>query len=187
MKRSGLALLGCLAALSCRAADSYTLDPSHTFPSFEVRHHGVSIMRGKFNRSRGTAVLDPVGDASRIEAVIDTASVDTGLDELNRMLQGGLFLDSTRHPEARFVSNQVEYRDGRPVLARGELTLRGVTRLVVLDIHDFTCTTHFLSRRPLCGADAHTVIRRGDFGITFGGSLIGEEVGLAIAVEGYRE
>lgn len=182
-------LAGLLAGLAphAPAADTYTLDPSHTFPSFEVRHHGVSWMRGKFNRSRGSVVLDPQGTASRIEAVIDTSSVDTGLEELNRILQGGVFLDTARHPEARFVATELSWQDGKPIAARGELTLRGITRPVTLEIRDYACTTHFLSRRPLCGADAHTVLRRQDFGILFGGSLIGDEVRLAIAVEGYRE
>lgn len=174
-------------ALPVQAAENFILDPSHTFPSFQVRHHGVSWMRGKFNRARGSVVLDPDGPGGRVEAVIDTASVDTGLDSLNGMLQGGMFLDANRYPEARFVSTQLEYLDGKPVRATGELTLRGITRPVNLEIRDFACTTHFLSRRRLCGADAHVILRRGDFGITFGGNLIGEEVELTIAVEGYRE
>lgn len=183
------ALAGLLAglALPAPAAETYSLDPSHTFPSFEIRHHGVSWMRGKFNKSQGSVVLDPEGTASRIEAVIDMTSVDAGLDDLNRILQGGVFLDATRFPEARFVSTDLSWQDGKPIAARGELTLRGITRPVTLEIRDYACTTHFLSRRPLCGADAHTVLRRQDFGILFGGKLIGDEVRLAIAVEGYRE
>lgn len=183
-------LTGLLAGLAMHApaADTYTLDPTHTFPSFEVRHHGVSWMRGKFNKSRGSVVLDPEGGASRIEAVIDMTSVDTGLDDLNRMLQGGIFLDAARFPEARFVATDLSWQDGKPVAARGGLTLRGITRPVTLEIRDYACASHFLSRRPLCGADAHVVLNRRDFGITFGGAnLIGDEVRLAIAVEGYRE
>lgn len=169
-------------------ADTYTLDPSHTFPSFEVRHHGVSWMRGKFNKTQGRVELDPATGTGRIEAVIDTTSVDTGVPELDRILQGGLFLDTARHPEARFTATDLSFQDGRPVAARGELSLRGVSRPVVIEIRDYACATHFLSRRPLCGADAHVVLNRRDFGITFGGSnLIGDEVRLMIAVEGWRE
>lgn len=185
MKRAAI-LLAALAP-PLQAADQYTLDPTHTFPSFEVRHHGVSWMRGKFNRVTGSVILDATGSEDRIEALIDMNSVDTGLEDLNRILRGGLFLDTERHPEARFVATDLSYQDGKPVAARGELTLKGITRPLALEIRDFTCTTHFLSRRPLCGADAIGVIRKSEYGITFGGQLIGEEIRLAIAVEGYRE
>lgn len=170
-----------------QAVERFTLDPTHTFPSFEIRHHGVSTMRGKFNRSQGRAVLDPEGRENLIEVSVDAASVDTGLDDLNQKLRGASFFNTGTYPEIRFSANQIDFKDGRPVAARGNLTLLGQTRPVELEIRDYACTLQFLTRRPLCGADVHMVLRRSDFGMSFGIPLIGDEVRLAIEVEGFRE
>ena len=169
------------------AADSFVLDPGHTFPSFEIRHQGVSLMRGKFNRSQGRVVLDPSGPGSRVEATVDAGSVDTGHDGLNQKLLGSAFFNIAQFPEIRFVSSEVQFRDGKPIAASGNLTLLGVTRPVTLEIRDYACTRQFLTLRPLCGADVHGVIKRSDFGMDYGIPLIGDEVKLAIEVEGFRE
>ena len=170
------------------AAESFVLDPEHTFPSFEIRHQNVSWMRGKFNRSAGRVVLDAQNPgASLIEVVVDASSGDTGHDELNRKLLGANFFNTARFPEIRFVARDVTFQDGKPVSAQGELTMLGVTRPVVLDIREFACGRHFPSFRNFCGADVHTTIKRSDFGMNYGIPLIGDEVRLAIEVEGFRQ
>lgn len=169
------------------AEERFTLDPTHTFPSFEIRHQGISTMRGKFNRTQGRVVLDPQGGGGLIEVTVDAASVDTGMDDLDRKLRGGSFFATGSFPLITFKSTQIEYRDGKPVSARGELTMLGQTRPVDLEIRDYACTQQFLTRRPLCGADVHATLRRSDYGMTFGIPLIGDEVRLAIEVEGFRE
>lgn len=182
-------LLACLlcAAAPAFSAESFILDPGHTFPSFEIRHQGVSIMRGKFNRSQGRVVLDAAGPGSAIEVVVDATSGDTGHDGLNQKLLGANFFNTARFPEIRFTSNDVTFQDGKPVSANGQLTLLGVTRPLTLEIRDYVCTRAFPSLRPLCGADVHTRIKRSDFGMNYGIPLIGDEVKLAIEVEGFRE
>ena len=169
------------------AEERFSLDPTHTFPSFEIRHHGVSTLRGKFNRTQGRAVLDPQGAGGLIELTVDAASVDTGMEDLNQKLRGASFFNTGTYPDIRFTANQIEYSGGKPVAAQGNLTLLGQTRPATLEIRDYTCTLQFLTRRPLCGADVHTVIRRSDFGMNFGIPLIGDEVKLAIEVEGFKE
>jgi len=173
--------------LPALAQESYSLDPSHTIVSFEIRHHGVSLQRGLFTRSQGKAQLDPAG-GGRIEVTVEAASVLTGVDALDRVLRGPQFFNTGLHPRIRFVSDSIRYADGKPVEATGQLTLLGVTRPVTLEIRDFTCIPHFLRRIPLCGADVRTSIRRSDFGMTFGlPNLVGDEVKLAIQVEGFRD
>ncbi len=175
-------------ALPALAQERYTLDPSHTIVSFAIRHHGVSLQRGLFTRSQGRAELDPAGGGGRIEVTVEAASVLTGIDTLDRILRGPQFFNTAVHPRIRFVSDNIRYAEGKPVEATGQLTLLGVSRPVTLEIRDFTCTTHFLRRIPLCGADVHTSIRRSDFGMTFGlPNLIGDEVTLFIQVEGYKD
>jgi polyisoprenoid-binding protein YceI len=182
-----LVTLLCVSTPAAWAAESFVLDPGHTFPSFEISHQGVSLMRGKFNRTQGRVVLDPTGPDSRIEVSVDASSGDTGHDGLNQKLLGSPFFNTSQFPEIRFVSTEVTYKDGKPVSATGNLTLLGVTRPLTLDIRDFACTRQFLTLRPLCGADVHASIKRSDFGMNYGIPLIGDEVKLAIEVEGIRE
>jgi polyisoprenoid-binding protein YceI len=176
-----------LACFPAWCTETYVLDPTHTFPSFEIRHHNVSTMRGKFNHSQGRVVLDPAGQGSRIEVIIDAASGDTGHEGLNQKLLGSNFFNTARFPEIRYTASSVEFKDDKPVRALGELTMLGVTRPVALEIRDYACTLQFLTRRPLCGADVYAVIKRSDFGMNYGIPLIGDEVRLAIEVEGFRE
>ena len=177
----------CASTTSAWAAESFVLDPGHTFPSFEIRHQGVSVMRGKFNRSQGRVVLDPNGAGSRIEVSEDASSVDTGLEDLNQKLLGSNFFSTAQFPEIRFVATEVAFQDGKPVSATGNLTLLGVTRPLTLEIRDYACTRQFPTLRPLCGADVHASIRRSEFGMKYGIPLIGDEVNLAIEVEGLLE
>lgn len=185
MRRFAFLLL--CASLPVWSAESFVLDPGHTFPSFEIRHQGISTMRGKFNRSQGRVMLDPEGQGSLIEVSVDASSGDTGHDGLNQKLLGVLFFNTSRFPEIRFTSNKVEYAEGKPVRAIGNLTLLGVTYPITLEIRDYACTQQFLTRRPMCGADVQTVIKRSDFGMNYAIPLIGDEVKLAIEVEGFKE
>lgn len=187
MKKLALILM-MLASPSLMAAERYVLDPEHTFPSFEIRHQKVSIMRGKFNRSGGQVVLDAQNPANNlIEVIVDASSGDTGHDELNRKLLGANFFNTARFPEIRFVARDVTFQDGVPVSAQGELTMLGVTRPIVLEIREFTCGRHFPTFRNFCGADVHTSLKRSDFAMNYGIPLIGDEVKLAIEVEGFRQ
>lgn len=182
-----LAGLICVCAPATWAAESFVFDPEHTFPSFEIRHQGVSLLRGKFNRTQGRAVLDPGGPGSLIEVVVDAGSGDTGHDGLNQKLLGGNFFNTARFPEIRFRSDDITFQEGKPVAANGTLTMLGVSRPLTLEIRDYACTRQFPTLRPLCGADVHTSIKRSEFGMIYGIPLIGDEVKLQIEVEGFRE
>lgn len=186
MKRKFLLLL-CACSLPAWAAETFTLDPGHTFPSFEIRHQGISIMRGKFNRSQGKVMLDAEKQTGAIEVRVDASSGDTGHDGLNQKLLGSNFFRTAQFPEILFQSSAVEFKDGKPVAATGNLTLLGVSKPVTLEIRDYDCTTQFLTRRPMCGADVHAVIKRSDFGMNYAIPLIGDEVKLAIEVEGFKD
>ena len=181
------ALLLCALIPAASAAETFTLDPEHTFPSFEIGHQGISVMRGKFNRSKGRAMFDAEKQQGAIEVRVDATSGDTGHDGLNKKLLGSNFFRTSQFSEITFQSNQVEFKDGKPVAATGNLTLLGVSKPVKLEIRDYACTLQFLTRRPMCGADVHTVIKRSDFGMNYGIPMIGDEVKLAIEVEGFKD
>jgi len=165
------------------AAETFAIDPAHTFASFAVDHLGIATQHGRFDRSRGRATLDREARSGTIEVEIDSASVSTGNAQLDALLRSEEFFDSARHPAIRFRADRVEFERGEPARVEGELTLAGVTRPVTLAIGRFACT-----RRPFvvllrCGADASASIRRSEFGLKGYASFVGDEVGIAIQVE----
>lgn len=177
-----------LAAPALRAApESFTLDPSHTIPTFAVSHLGLSLQRGMFTRTAGTVSIDRAARAGRVEVAIDASSLETGDRLRDRVLRGEGWFDVERHPVISFRAQRVVFDGDAPVAADGELTLLGVTRPLRLTIRDFRCGTQPLTRRPLCGAEVGATVRRSEFGMTDWLKDIGDEVTLSIQAEGYRD
>lgn len=163
---------------------AYEIDPAHTFPSFEADHMGLSVFRGKFNRSSGTVALDKAAGAGSVDIEIDATSIDFGQDDLNALMAGPDYLDSARHPVVRYTGELAGFVDGEPTQVVGELTLRGSTRPLTLEIASFKCVPHPLSRRDWCGADAHATLDRSAWGIDAGKAYgFDMEVALRIQVE----
>ncbi len=181
------ALLAATAAASAAPA-VYEIDPAHTYPSFEADHMGVSVWRGKFNRSQGEIVLDKAAGTGSVNVVIDTASIDYGLDAMNDEARKDTLLDTPKFPQATYTGTLVDFRDGAPTRVKGQLTLHGVTRPVELAITRFKCVPHSLHKRELCGADAHGEFRRDEFGIDAGKDYgFDMNVALRIQVEAARK
>lgn len=180
------ALATALGGAALAAPKNYDIDPRHTFPSFEVDHFGgVSLWRGKFNRSSGKITLDREAGAGTVEVSIDTASVNTGLDDLDKHLRGSDFFDVEKFPAATYKGKFAGFKDGVPTEVQGDLTLRGVTKPVTLTVNSLKCIPHPMNKAvELCGADAHGTFNREDFGITYGKNLgFDMKVKLAIQVE----
>ncbi|HET6720253.1 MAG TPA: YceI family protein [Rhodocyclaceae bacterium] len=177
----GLALL-CGSAAG--EAVKYEIDPAHTFPSFEVSHLGFSVHRGRFNATRGTLILDRAARRGELQVVIDTASIDTGQEALEKALRSESFFDVAKFPEMRFQSSRLEFDGERISAVHGTLTIKGVARPLSLKIDHFHCGRQFLQPRPVCGANASARLLRSEFGIDKYVSLgLGDEVRIAIQVE----
>ncbi|HEY5803705.1 MAG TPA: YceI family protein [Lysobacter sp.] len=146
----------------------YEIDPSHTYPSFEADHMGVSVWRGKFNASHGEISLDKAAATGTVDVTIDTSSVDYGLDVMNDKAREADLLDTGKYPKATYKGRLVDFRNGAPTRVTGELTLRGVSKPLDLQIDRFKCIPHPLHKRELCGADAVGTFRRDAFGIDAG-------------------
>jgi polyisoprenoid-binding protein YceI len=181
-----LALTGTLS-LSAFAADSYTIDPRHTYPSFEISHLGFSIQRGRFNTSAGKITLDTAAKSGSIDVNIDAASIDTGLEALEKHLQGEDFFDVAKYPAITFVSKNLKFDGDRLIGADGDFTLHGVTKPLILAIDHFRCGLHPMTKKLTCGANATTTIKRSEFGITKYVPAVGDEVKIAIQVETTRD
>lgn len=167
------------------APASYTLDPMHTYPSFEADHMGISTWRGKFNTSAGTLVLDKATGKGSVEVTINLDSIDFGLDALNTWATGSEFFEVAKYPQARFKGELTGLLpDAVAAQATGELTLHGVTRPLVLRIGSFKCIEHPVFKRDYCGADATATFNRDDFGIDAGKAYgFRMDVNLRIQVE----
>lgn len=162
------ALLLALPSRAIAAPAIYDIDPTHTYPSFEADHMGISKWRGKFNRSSGTMRLDREAASGSVEVLIDVDSVDFGLDAMLEPALGPGFFDVARYPQATYRGTLQDFRDGAPTRIAGELTLHGITRPVDLQVHLFKCVPHPMHKRELCGADASTRIDRAAFGLDAG-------------------
>jgi polyisoprenoid-binding protein YceI len=188
MKRTTLlAIAAAITTPAFAAPETYTVDPKHTFPSFEVSHLGFSTQRGRFNASSGKVVLDRAAQKGSIDVVIDARSVDTGLDKLEEHLRGEDFFNVAKYPSITFKSSSVKFNGELPVAAEGELTLLGVTKPVTLTITSFKCGVHPISKKDTCGADATTSILRSDYGLKYALPAVGDQVKLNIQVEATRD
>jgi polyisoprenoid-binding protein YceI len=165
-------LLAAIAlAHACAAAAApvlYTIDPAHTFPSFEADHMGMSVWRGKFNKTTGTVMLDKAGGTGEVDLTIEMDSIDFGLDEMNRTAKADGMFDTAQFPLATYQGRLVDFVDGAPTRVLGQLTMRGITRPVELQVRSFKCMPHPIFKRDWCGADARAVIQRDQWGVDAG-------------------
>lgn len=184
MKKTIFALLiGSTLSLSATAATSYTVDPRHTFPSFEINHMGFSIQRGRFNQTTGKVLLDPESATGRLQIAIVTASISTGFAELEEHLRSKEFLDAVHHPLITFISDKLSFNKDQLVAADGILTLHGISKPVHLTVDHFYCGMNMIAMKNTCGANATTTIKRSDFGVDKYVPAIADEVNIAIQIE----
>jgi polyisoprenoid-binding protein YceI len=169
------------------AATSYTVDTRHTFPSFEISHLGFSIQRGRFDRTSGKMQLDTESVKGSINIAVETASISTGLPELEKHLRGGDFLDAARFPKITFVSDKLTFNKDQLVAADGILTLHGISKPVHLAIDHFHCGMNLIAMKNTCGANATTAIKRSDYGVDKYVPKVGDEAKVAIQVEATKD
>jgi polyisoprenoid-binding protein YceI len=158
-------------ALAVTAAPrNYDLDPQHTFPSFEADHMGgLSVWRGKFDRSSGTMVLDVAAKTGTVDVSVDMSSVDFGHDKMNENARSPDFFDVAKYPTATYKGKLADFVNGAPTRVVGDLTLHGVTKPLTLQVNSFKCMPHPMEKgRELCGADALASFKRDDFGLVAG-------------------
>ncbi len=161
-------MLLCVAAAHAAPA-TYTLDPTHTFPSFEADHMaGMSVWRGKFNKNSGKVVLDKAAQTGELDVTIDVASIDYGLEAMNDKARSPEFFDTARYPTASYKGKLEGWVKGVPTQVTGVLTLHGVSKPLTLQVNTFKCMPHPMLKRDWCGADAQATLNREDYGISAG-------------------
>ncbi|HWG71018.1 MAG TPA: YceI family protein [Steroidobacteraceae bacterium] len=187
MNRIVLASMAALMSAGAFAAPvTYTLDPSHTYPSFAADHMGgLSVWRGKFDSTSGKVVYDKAAKSGSIEVTVDMSSIDFGMPKLNEHAKSAEIFDVAKYPTATYAGKFTKFKGASPTEAEGTLTMHGVTKPVTLKIDSFLCKPNPMSKKEVCGADATATFNRADFGVNFGEKYgFKQEVTLQIQVEG---
>lgn len=166
---------------------TYQLDPSHTFPQFELDHLWFFTERGKFKRVHGSLEYDTEQHAGSLEVVIDARSLDTGNDERDSVLKGAGWFDVSRHPTITFRSRRFLFEQDRLMAIEGELTMLGTAQPIRLEIARIKCDFNPVSNKRSCAADARSTLQRSRFGMRTGLPFIGDEVRLRIQANTYPE
>lgn len=179
--------LATAVATPALAADTYSIDPFHTFPVFEVNHLGFSTQRGRFNKTSGTVVLDTAAKKGSIDLTVDVASLDMGFPKWNEHMAVEGFFNTEKFPTMTFKSNKLVFEGDKLVAAEGDFTLLGVTKPIKLTVSNFKCGDNPMNKKAMCGAEISTVIKRSDFGMSKYLPAIGDEIKISSAVEAYKQ
>ena len=168
------------------AADSYGVDPDHSFVSFRIKHLGLSWAAGRFNLLSGQFDLD-VADPAKCSVSVEVraTSVDTNNAKRDQHLRGPDFFNARQFPVIRFVSTSVESAGGGLWTLNGKLTLRGVTKPITASL-DLVGEGKDPWGGYRAGATATFTIKRSEFGMTYMLDGLSDEVQMVVSLEGVR-
>jgi polyisoprenoid-binding protein YceI len=169
---------------------TYTIEPSHSSAHFKVRHLMIANVRGEFSKISGTVKADPSNPAaSSVTAEIDVNSINTREPDRDKHLKSADFLDVEKYPTVKFQSTKIEPDGPEGYKVTGDLTIRNVTREVVLNVTGPTPEIKDPWGYTRRGAEAVAKISRKDFELTYnpvlegGGWVIGDAVEISLEVE----
>jgi polyisoprenoid-binding protein YceI len=189
MKRLAAAIAAALPVLALAETSTWNMDPAHTEAGFSVRHFVISTVKGSFGKTTGKVQLDDKDiTKSSVEATIEVASVDTRVQKRDDDLRSANFFDAAKYPTITFRSTKVE-KSGDGLKVTGDLTMKGVTRPVTLDVAGPTPEIKdpfLLTFRR--GLSARTKLNRKDFGVAYAamveaGPVVSDEVHVEINAE----
>ena len=180
---TALAFTGVVATSAVAAPLTYSVDGSHTFPRFSYSHFGYSTQLSSFSNTTGKVVFDAEAKTGSVDITIDMKSVNTGFADFNGHIQGEDFLDTAKFPTATFKSTKVVFEGDKPKAIEGNLTIKGVTKPVTLQVTNFLAMPHPMMKKPALGANAFTTIKRTEFNAGKFAPYVGDEVRIDIAIE----
>jgi polyisoprenoid-binding protein YceI len=185
---AALAVMGSLPA--CAASTTWQIDPAHSSAQFSVKHLAISTVRGAFGKVTGTATVDDrdLGKSS-VDVTIEVGSIDTRQPDRDKDLKSDKFFDVANYPTISFKSTRVEQVSPGKLKLTGDLTIRGTTKSVVLDVDGLTPPVKDPWGNNRTAASATTKINRQDYGVKWnakldnGGVVVGDDVAIVIDVE----
>ncbi|HEX3118366.1 MAG TPA: YceI family protein [Candidatus Acidoferrum sp.] len=185
---AGLAALMTLPVSA--ATTTWQIDPAHTAAQFSVKHLAISTVRGGFSNVKGTVILDDADiSKSSVDVTIDVSTVDTRTPDRDKDLKSDKFFDVAKYPTMTFKSTKVEQAGAGKLKVTGDLTIRGTTKSVVLDVDGPTAPVKDPWGNQRSAVTATTKINRQDFGVKWnatmdnGGVVVGDEVSITIDAE----
>ncbi len=183
-----LIICGLMAFNQAIAADTYTLDPDHSYVLYDINHLGFSTQSGKWKNVNGTISLDEQNPAkSKVDVTIKVGDdLVTGNPELDKHLKGEQFFEVAKYPIATFVSDGVITSNNKTAQVHGILTLHGVSKPVTLDAVFNKKAPNIITNKMTVGFSAKAKLKRSDFGMTTLIPALGDDVTLDIDVEAYK-
>lgn len=173
-----------IVAAPLALATTYKIDPSHTFPQFEIRHMSFSMIHGRFNHTTGSIRMDRGKNLGSVRVKIAVDSVDTGFEARNAHLFKPEFFNAKKYPTMTYRSTKVAYSGKHEATVYGKLTMKGVTKPVKLHVSRIHCAPDpFSEDAERCGFDATAEIKRSDFGVSAYVPSIPDAVHIVISVE----
>lgn len=170
------------------ASQKYVLETPHTQILFSVNHLGFSNSYGKFTGYSGTINFDPAAPAtSSVDVTIDAKSVELNDTKWNDHVKNADFLDTEKFPNITFKSTKIEVTGEKTANITGDLTIRGVTKPVVLATVFNKLDKHPYSGKEVAGFSATTKFKRSDFGVNYGVPGVGDEMSITLEVEANPE
>jgi polyisoprenoid-binding protein YceI len=177
-------------AVPLSASSVWNLDPAHSVAEFKIRHMMISYVKGKFSGLSGVLKLDEADYThSTVEVSIPADSVSTVDDNLDAHLKNADFFDVEQFPTLTFRSTSIRFSSGHDYTVTGDLTIRGVTKSVTLNVNDVSEPSKDPWGNLRIGLSGSAKVNRKDFGLVwnapleFGGMLVGEEVTLTLDVQ----
>jgi|CXWL01.1.fsa_nt_gi polyisoprenoid-binding protein YceI len=174
--------------------ESYTLNPYHTYPYFEIDHWGVSTVRGVFKKSSGKFTIDRAAKTGSVELTVETASIDTGDGDKgsrprsrDEHLRTADFFNVAEFPRMTFKSTGVKFAGDNPAEVAGQLTLLGVTKPLTLKVDRWVCRDNPINKKPMCGGNASGTLKRTDFGMKYQVPNVSDELRIVLAFEAEKD
>jgi polyisoprenoid-binding protein YceI len=191
LRRLTFVLIGlALPAVAAAQPATWTIDPGHSAATFQVRHMIVANVKGEFGGPVGTASFDPKDLSTlRVDATIDARTINTRNPDRDKDLKSDLFFDVAKYPRITFKSKSVTVEGPGKLKLLGDLTIKGVTKPVTLDVEGPTQQIKDIWGSQRIGATATTTINRRDFNIVYnrmlegGGAVVGDQVSISLDIE----
>lgn len=187
--KAASAVLAFVAPLAIAQPSTWKSDPAHSEVDFAVKHLALTNVHGKFGKVDATLVYDEQDvTRSTVNATIDITGIDTGEEARDKHLKTDTFFDVDKFTKATFVSTSVA-KGGSGLLVSGNLTIKGITKPVILDVSGPTAPVQGMDKKTHLGFEATTTLHRTDFGLgsSFPDAVISNDVKVTIEVDAAKQ
>ncbi|MGL4576626.1 MAG: YceI family protein [Burkholderiaceae bacterium] len=187
MKKAVVVLLALATSAFGASAQTYTVEPTHTFVTWEAKHFGTSTSRGRFDKKEGAITIDRAAKTGKAEITIDMASINTGVAPFDKHLKSGDFFNVDKFPTAKFVGDKFTFDGDKLTEVAGTLTMLGKTNPVTLKASLFNCYDSPIFKRQVCGGDFETTLTRSQYDMKYGLPGIPDNIRLLIQIEAIKQ